>query len=379
MSLSRPSSVARASLTMLGTTIGAGVFAIPFAMKTLGGFAGSLIFWTIAAVILSAHLLYGYVLLHDVGLHGRRFPGHVKHILGSRAGYLSIFSYSFHILGACAAYILLGGEFLMKLFAFAHLPLGSVGWETVYWLGGAISVYFGLRVIQRIDSAMATCLIFLLGVAIACFITRADPTFFITSHWSEMFAPLGILVFSLNAFAVIPEVVEISGRGEDAYWAIGLGSVGAAVLIWAFGTLGAAAVGSALTADPGSIALAFPSMLWWLLPAVGFCSVSTSFITVTQDLASMIRFDLRQPKLFALSVALVIPFVLALTVRQNFSGIVSVVGGTFGSIDGMLIAVMALVFLKKQRRKLPHPITYIALACFAVFFVTFIWRILNLS
>jgi amino acid permease len=370
----------RGTLTMLATIIGAGVFAIPFAMKTMGIFAGSVMYWTVATVILTAHLLYADIILHDASLRGMRLPGHATRILGVWPGHFAVISHPLNTIGATLAYLILGGEFLASLASAAGLPHAVLFWQIVFWAGGAITVFFGLKLVARVETWMAWVLIGLLGLSVFLFLPNADTGLFLVSKWGSALAPLGILVFALNAFNVLPEIVEICGRNvKQSLSAVTIGSLGAALLMWLFGVFGYAALGSSLVTDPSDVARAFPSGFFWLLPAIGFLAVATSFLTITQDLKAMIHLDLRQPKVVAWAVALGAPLILLFITERDFLGTISFIGGIFGALNGVLIAWMALVFADRAPRLKRMWIRGFASVCAMAFFLTFFWRILSLG
>jgi amino acid permease len=68
---------------MGGTIIGAGVFAVPAAMRQSGILRGTIAFWVVALAILSIHLIYSEVVLRNKTLGRERFPGQVRALLGS--------------------------------------------------------------------------------------------------------------------------------------------------------------------------------------------------------------------------------------------------------------------------------------------------------
>lgn len=360
----------RGSLAMLGTVVGAGTFGLPYAMKTMGVFAGSVTYWVIALAILATHLLYAEVILKDAAMRQRRLPGHVRSILGEWPGYLAFISHPLNTVGACLAYLILGGEFLAVLARAVGLPHVVLGWQIIFWAGGAVTVFLGLKILSRVEAWMTWGLIVLLLLSVGFFFSRSDSGLFFGAQWGAIFAPLGILVFALSAFNVIPEVIEICGRDRKRVRrAVAMGSIGAAVLMWLFGVFGYVAIGPGLTTDPSDLAQAFPAAFFWLLPAVGFFAVATSFVTIMQDLKAMLQLDLRIPKVIAWATALGAPLLFLLATDRNFIETVGFVGSIFGAINGILIASMAYTVTKYRSA---------ALLCAAVFCIAFFWRILSL-
>lgn len=362
--------LARGSLTMLGTIIGAGVFAIPYAMKTMGVFAGSIVYAVIAFVVLATHLLYADIILQDSSLRRMRLPGQARDILGAWPGHLALLAYPLQSIGACLAYLILGGEFLAQLASALGLPDTLFTWQLLFWFGGAVVVFFGLRFVARVEAFMTWALIGLLILSVFLFLPRAEFSLFRESHWQNAVAPLGALIFALSAFNVVPEVVDICNRNRRrTLLAIAVGSCGAAILSWLFGVFGYVAFGDSLSRSPSMLARAFPASFFWLLPTLGFFAVATSFITITQDLKAMIHFELRVSKFLAWLVALGAPFLLLVITRRNFLTTVDFVGSIFGAINGMLIASMAFRRFTRARG--------IAIICAVVFAFTFLWRIFS--
>ncbi|MEK7115793.1 MAG: aromatic amino acid transport family protein [Patescibacteria group bacterium] len=364
----------RAALTMFGTIVGAGVFTLPAFFKSTGIFAGSIVYWVLALAVLAMHLLYADIALRRGSLSRRKFPGHVAVILGPWPGMLALLVHPLSLIGICFAYLLLGGEFLASLSHVFGGPESVLFWQILFWIGGAITVFFGLRVISRVEAWLAWCLAALLVLAIALFIPRVDVALFASASWSHLFAPFGIILFALSAYPVVPDVAEICGRDRARTMrAVTIGSLGAAFLMWLFGILGFAAVGAALSADPGDVARAFPPSFFWLLPAVGFLAVATSFIMLMEDLRGTFRTEFHLSDSIAWILALGAPMALLFLTERNFLETTAFVGSMFGAIIGMLISCMAM----KNGRRTPHTARRIvAMLCATLFFLAFMWGIL---
>lgn len=365
----------RGVLVLFGTIVGAGVFALPVAFKETGILTGSVVFWLLALVVLATHLLYADIALRRGEIAKRKFPGQVAVILGPWAGRFALVVHPLYLLGACYAYLLLGGEFLASLSWYFGGTDFVLGWQIVFWAAGAVTVFFGLKLVARVESWLAWALIASFLLAIALFLPRADASLFATASWGRFFVPFGIFLFSLGAYSVVPDVAEICGRDRTrTIKAVATGSLGAAFIMWLFGVFGYAAVGSALSTDPSSVAQAFPFSFFWLLPLAGFLAVATSFITLMQDLRGVFDVELRLSPLAAWSLALGAPLILLFVTSRNFLASVSFVGSIFGAMIGVLIAFMALKVGESRTSKVESRI--IPIACAAVFILAFVWRIL---
>lgn len=366
----------RGALAMLGTIIGAGVFALPYAFQTLGLFAGSVVYWAMAAVVIATHVFYAEVIATDGAMKGMRLPGHVTKILGKWPGALAFVSHPLNIIGACLAYLIAGGEFLAIIATAVGLRERPIFWSFAFWAGSAAIVFFGIRIVARVEAWLTSSLIALLIFSSLAFFVRSGSWNPMWANWGATFFPLGIFLFTLSAFTVVPEIVEICGRDRRyTRRAVLFGSIVAAILMWVFGLTAAQALGSLATTEPASLTIGLPRTLFWLIPAVGFFAVITSFITLTQDLTSMLRLELRFPRMIAWAVALGTPLMLFLILNRDFVGTVGFVGSIFTALNGLLISLMAFVLMKRGTIRSPRIARIAALGCAAVFCFAFLWRI----
>ncbi len=359
---------------MLGTIVGAGVYALPAMFKLTGIFAGSVVFWFLACIVLATHLLYADIALRRGEISGRKFPGHAEILLGPWAGYLARIVHPLLLAGVCFAYLLLGGDFLATLSRHVGGPGSVLLWQTLFWITGAFVVFFGLKFVARVESWLTSAFIVVFFFVLSLFVMNAKVSLFATANWNHIFVPFGTFLFSLSAHSVVPDVVLICGRNRKrSLMAVTIGSFGAALLIWLFGVLGYAAVGPTLSTNPSDVVRAFPASLFWLLPAVGSLSVAISFMALMQDLRDELHVEFHLSKVVSWIVALGSPLILLFVTVRNFLATVSFIGGIFGAIIGILISLMAL----KAHKKVSPIVQSISWFCAAIFFLAFVWSILT--
>jgi amino acid permease len=337
--------VLQATLAMLGTIIGAGVFAIPSVFRQFGLIGGTAIYWIVAALVLATHLLMMEVVIRQKA--GKmRLPGHVGVVLGKPWSIIAFASHPGQTIGACLAYIILGGEFLYAIGGMRLVP-SILFWQGIFWLGGALTVIVGMKLVAKVESVLTWLLLAALLISSIIFFRQADPTLFFAWQGSWAWSPLGILIFSLFGLTVIPEIVELSGgKREQASIAITLGSLCAAICMWIFGVMAYAAAPDAAASAAG-YASVMPAASRWIIPCVGFLAVATSFITLMEGLKNMLSFDAKLHKHTALAIALASPVILLLLTKRNFLNTVSFVGGVFSALNGAFATVMAAKLLKK--------------------------------
>ncbi|MBU1032744.1 MAG: aromatic amino acid transport family protein [Patescibacteria group bacterium] len=339
----------RGILAMIGTTIGAGIFGVPAMMEKSGILAGSIIFWIVAGVMLVTQLLFVEVIAHVKDRH--RFPGYVGQIIGLWARRIGVVTLTAGLIGAIFAYIILGGEFLWLIASGLGFNTSLLVWQLLFWAFGSFIVTLALGKVAKIESRLTWVLIALIALMVALAIPKAQTQLFVIQHWSTSFAVLGVFVFALFGASVIPEVFDITRRRID--WtrrAVFVGSFVSALLTWLFGVFVYAAISNGPTTELSSMTLIFHSAFWWILPAVGFLAVVTSYIMSAFDLQIMYRFDLNQKKYVGLLIALVFPLLLLFIAPRNFIVTLETVGSFFTTTNALLIVVAAYLVMRREKK-----------------------------
>jgi len=342
----------KATLAMFGTVVGAGTFALPAAFHEMGILAGSVAYWVCALAVLATHLLYAEIVLRNADSASHRLPAQAGQLLGPWARRLAYVTHSGQAVLAILAYIILGGGFLASLAKMVGLPSSMLVWQLLFWAAGAAAVFVGLKMVTAVESKLSWVLIGLLLVSSALFLRSADGGLFLTAHWGVVPGGLGVFLFAMFGWQVIPEVVAITGRDPDrTRLAVAIGSLGASFLMWLFAVLAYAAIGNALGTDPSQLASGFPYAWAWLLPAVGFFAVANPFLMLSQDLKAMLHLDAKFSKPLAWALALGVPLFLFFVVTRNFLETVSFSGAILSSLNGILICLMALTACKISRKR----------------------------
>ncbi|MDQ7814904.1 MAG: aromatic amino acid transport family protein [Patescibacteria group bacterium] len=361
--------------SMAGTVIGAGTFAVPAAMHSMGVAAGTAAFWLVALLILITHLLFVDVALSSANTEKKRFPGYVGLVLGNKFKFLATIAHSAQILGAGFIYLVLGGEFMAALVG--NGVMGDVFvWQLIFWVLGSVAVSVGLKLVMKIEGWLTMMLIFLMLVSSGLYFGRIQPELFFVSSWQNISVVLGVFLFSLAGWNVIPEIGQFfkGDRGKTRQ-AVVIGSLSAAFLIWLFGVMAYAAIGTGLGESVGDLSKGLPSDLFWLIPVVGLLAVATSYITLLQDLVESFRRDAKFGKPLSYAITFGVPLsLLFLTSRQAVQSI-GFVGSALTSINALLLSVTAIKLLAKRKDLSRVWRIGAPLLCAGSFGVIFIWSL----
>lgn len=371
----RPRSFIPAFLTLIGTIIGAGVFGVPAVLQRTGIVAGSVIFWIVALLLLATHLLFAEIISRDAVR--RRLPGYAGHILGSWAEKAGVITHSMQLIGANLAYLILGGGFLAVIAGRFGIYDGFLFWQILFWVGGVITVMSGLRLLAEIEADMTWMLLAVMIIMIILAAPHVNLEGARASDWTQAHTALGVFLFALSGFTVIPEVYEISGKSmRRTRIAIVLASLISALLTWGFGMSIYLAGKNLDLSTPASLSVLFPSGVWWILPLFGFLAVATSFITSAFDLQAMYVYDLKLRRWLSLALTMGVPLVLLFVTSRDFIGTIDTAGALFGSANGLLVVGAAAVVMHQKAST--QPIWWrviVPVAAGALFLFTFVQRI----
>ena len=357
----------RASVFMFGSIVGAGVFALPGVFASVGPWMASMVYVLIAGIVLQTHLFY--IDIVRITKHREtRFPSHVGTILGPTARAIAFFAHPGQIVGAGLAYLLLGGVFLNWFGNAVGIHLAMADWRVIFWVGGALTVFIGLRAVADVGIfcswLLIACLFFLAGVY------AQYPVTLIQASTGWHIADFGVMLFSLFGLSTISEVSDLAGPSRSAgRRAVALGSIGAAILMWLFAFFASRAVGQSATSfEVLDFIQTLPHQIQWIIPLAGFLAVSNVFVVVMQDLKMTFHRDAHWPLWLSWAVALGAPLLL-LAITTNASEAIGFVGSVFTAINALLVCLMAFR-LNRSRRIAP------LLGLFFVFII--LWRIISL-
>jgi amino acid permease len=342
----------RASLALIGTTIGAGVFAVPAMLGAWGVIPGTIGFALIACAVLCAQLLYTEAIVHHRA--DARLAGHAGYWLGSRAKSVATAAQVLQTLGSALAYLMLGGAFLAMMGQAIGFTFSLVVWQMLFWIAGVVMVLVGLPWLARVEAFLTWLLIAVMLIIMGALIPRADFALLTWIPQTWTFAPYGVFLFSLCGINVIPEVALIvQHKREDVMTAVIRGTVTAALLTYGFGLTVWLASSGVLGVDPLDVLRVLPAPIAQLLPWFGFLAIITSYITISFDLRALLERDTRLPPILAAAVALGVPYLLLLTLRTSFVHVIAFVGSLFSAIIAILAIAMGSAAIRRHHPKAP--------------------------
>ena len=175
---------------LLGVIIGAGLFALPYAVVKAGLLwgAGHMI---VAFLLLTfLHLLYGEVVFRTPGTH--RLPGYARIYLGEGFSRLSLASAVFGFYGALLAYGVLGGLFLSRLWGAGSPFIFTLGFFAL----GAVILASRLERVGTVNFVLTVPLIFLIVFLCWLIFPNAYVSNIGFGEQAFWFLPYGVFLFA---------------------------------------------------------------------------------------------------------------------------------------------------------------------------------------
>lgn len=356
--------------THIGSTVGVGLYGIPFAFQKAGFGVGFLFLIGLTFLILLANLIYGEMILRTQERH--QYVGYVdRYIKNAAVRKINLFIFWVAVYGALVGVTVIVGEFMAN-FLSPVFTMSPVGYSTVFAAVAAIFIFKGLRTVSKIDLGV---IIFYLAVILSVGILGAGKITFgnynlITGDF--WFLPFGVVLFAMASIMGLPLVREVlTGREELFKKTVIAGTLIPAGLYLFFAFLVVGVSGDATTPDAISGLRNFlgPQVVW-IGSIFGFLTSSTLFLNLSTALKESFQEDFRFKHRWAWLLAVLPPYALFLSGVRNFINIIGLVGGV-GVGMKMFFSVWVHVRAKQYGNRipeysmrLPHPVLYLIMLVF---------------
>jgi tyrosine-specific transport protein len=330
------SKTASAVAILVGTTIGAGIFALPYAVNLLGFARGLVFLIVLGLLILLLHLIYGEVILRTPGDH--QLTGYSQIYLGKYGRIFATVSLFIGFYGALLAYLVKIGQFAALI---TGLNLPSL-FSLFFWAAISLTIYAGLRLLAKTELILVGLMLFFIVILSLVGLTNIRPANYFSSvplPISHFFFAYGVILFSLIGFSAIPEMEEIL-RSEPAKLkkAIILGTFIPLAIYLLFVLLIIGISGSKTSQDAISGLIYFlPAWITKLGAGLGILTMSTSFLALGYALREVWYRDFELKKKIAFWLAVTPPLLLFLSGANNFILILEYTGALTGGLTGLLI------------------------------------------
>lgn len=334
-----------ATALLVGSTLGAGVFGLPYAFAQSGWLIGAFTLVFVGALLLVLQLINTELCLQTPGRH--RIVGLVGRYLGTRWRWVATILFFGLGWGILLAYAILGGAFLFELLA----PVfgGNVStYSLIFVVIEAILVLAPIKRAASIELIIGSLLLILFVVLILSGVPFIEWHQVVAVDVTHTLAPYGVVIFALASLGVAPEIHDIFGEKYEYRMpkAIVHGFLILLLLYLAFtfvivGVNGIETSENALSAYVpilGSLAFLVGSV-------VGLITIGSISLMVGEQVKDTLRIDLGASKVMAWSLTWAIPVALFLFGVRDFINVISFTGAVFTA----LLAVCILLTYERMR------------------------------
>ncbi|MEK7508003.1 MAG: aromatic amino acid transport family protein [Patescibacteria group bacterium] len=335
------------SAVMAATTVGAGIFSLPYVFMRAGFAAGAFYLILLSFIVVSVHILYWEVLKKTGG--DLRLLGLARKYLG--AGWYAI-SFGAIIIGlilTLVAYLILGSSFLSLIFP----GLSYIEGVLIFWVLSAAPLFFkekrfvGLEITGIWFIMAAVAFVFIKGFANTG-VSFANLPLLVPENF---FLPFGAILFSLAGWTAIEPLFDEEKKARVAPLvaakSLAIGTFAAAILYAAFigGIFGSV---SNITSDTvsGLVASGWSSWAVEIIGVLGIFVNCTSYLPVSIEIRNSLLRDCRWKRSIVLPVVVCAPILLLAAGLNSFLGVLSLAGGVFVSVQYFIILLVGMKVLK---------------------------------
>lgn len=353
---------------IIGTAVGAGIFALPYAFAKAGYLVGAVYLVVLGSVSIILIRAYTEVVLRTPKRH--QIVGYVRAYLGKRARVISLISFVIGITGALVAYTIQVGQFLLVVLGPSFGGAAST-YSYVFVGVMALVIFFGLGLIGRIEKYLVIVLLIIVGVIAVKGIGQIHTEQLMTFNPLYVFLPYGVALFALSAASAIPDAVdEIDNKrklGRAITWGIAI-----PVIIYIIFTLIVVGVCGSATSEGAMNGLApyLGEGIVLVGSLLGVMTMSLAFMNLGMVLKEIYHFDLGLPNTAAWLAAILPPLAVFALKLTSFVSTIAFVGGVMCGVDAIMILLMWQRARHMGKRKpecvinIPHAVQFVIMVIF---------------
>lgn len=359
--------------TLVGTTIGAGIFGLPYVFAQAGWVVGLLHVIVIGFIIMLINLYVGQITLTIPGK--KQLTGYAEVLLGKPGKIVVTFTMVFSILGALVAYLIGEGIVLHQLTSL----FSPVVWSLIFFVFASTIVFLDLSAVKRYELHFSIAMLTLLFVicVVALFNSRLNNFVQPDVNFYRLLLPYGVILFAFLGAPAIPEMrQELKKHPAMLKKAIVIGTL-LPIIFYLFFSLAVISVTGQHTTQISTVGLGKALGMYMIIIGnlLAVFAMATSFLALALALKWVLWFDYNFNKHIAWLVTCCVPLILFLLGARDFIAVLATTGAIAGGIEGIALLLMAykckqLSRTKKAKQKYyTIPINPFIIVILSIFFV----------
>lgn len=319
---------------LMATTIGAGMFSLPYVFKESGWLLGIFYVVVFSTAIIFVHRLY-WLSLEKCG-EKKRLLGLTEKYIGKTAFYLAFVSIFAGLVLILVAHLAIAAQFL-KL----ALP-GAGDWGLIiFWLLASLPLLFNLR--HLIETELPGT-IFIIGIVLFVLFTGNGINFpsLQAINFNNLFLSVGAILFSLSGWTAVEPMFELQKKNGEAKPLAALFS-GTFLSAFVYILFILAIFYSADTVFPDTVSglSSWPSWKLQIIGWLGILAIWVSYTPVSLEIKNELEKDLRLPRYLSFAIPFFLPLIIFFSEHLSFLSVISLVGGTFLALQYVFILLVS--------------------------------------
>jgi tyrosine-specific transport protein len=340
---------------LVGATIGAGIFGLPYAAAKAGFIPAVILLIALGIITIITNLMFAEVTLRT-NKKGRLVLYCQKYI-GKSGKTASAFIALFSLYSSMLAYIILGGMFLNSIF-FKTFGGDEIFYSSIVFIFATAGIYARLKLINIIELAMVILLFTaIFGIMFkGVYFVNVDNL--LTYNISQSFFPFGVIIFSMGALSVIPEFEHIIRKKQERIKsAIILGTSIPIATYLLFMAVVVGVTGQDTTSDALSgLNAAIGNGVMTLGLIFGILAIITSYLIIGINLKEIFWYDYGISEKKSWALACFVPYVIFVLGLRDFITVVNFTGGVAGGLTGIIVVILFYAAKNKGDSKPPFEI-----------------------
>ncbi|MEA2098469.1 MAG: aromatic amino acid transport family protein [Patescibacteria group bacterium] len=321
---------------IIGTSVGAGIFSLPFVASKSGFFLFLALIFILGFIMLILGLMYAEITLRTK--NKGRLVSYCEKYLGKVGKKIAMVVTLVSLYISMLAFIIIGGKFLNAIFS---NYIG--GDEFIYGIVIALFVSAGVYMSLKIVNVMELLMVIFLFVAIFGIIFKGIPYAnvenLLTFDVSQSFFPFGAILFSVGALSAIPMLEHIMKKNQKKIKnAIITGSIITVVIHILFAAVVLGVTGSATSQEAlYGLSLVMKNGIVQVGLIFGVFAIATSFLIIGINLKEVFWYDYHLSEKKSWALACFVPIIVFLLGFRDFITVISIAGSVMGCFVGILI------------------------------------------
>lgn len=345
---------------MAATTVGAGMFALPYVFQASGWIPGILYLAVLGFFVAFAHELYAETL--EKVRERKLLVGFAEMYFGVLGRWFGFVIVVGGLILTLVAYLVLVGNFTELLF-----PGFGVWGIAVFWFLASLPIVLRLSRLVASEIVGGLLMLAVIGIIFAGIIGDGDFSRVPLARGANFFLPFSVVLFALAGWSGVDPILEYGKKtrlsGVSSRTAMAWGTAVAVVLYVMFvvGVLGSTPT---VTEDTlGGLASVWPAWKFVSLIVLGLFAIWTSYIPIGLEIRNALHRDLKWPSMVSAAAVFAVPPLLIVLGLKSFFTVVGLVGGVFLSLQYFLIILVArkALMLTPVRRLLAYAVAAIFL------------------